>query len=157
MHPCTTDIRQQPEAAAISLASKRKSSVVLASSTLHPFTLEVLKTWAMGTGFSIETIPEANGVCDLGALPALLRAEVAGVILQSPNRLRLYRRLQGLIRALAPAERDAHHIQRPSFAGPSAEPGRMGCRYRHWRHPASWACECLWRTRPVAILRYVRR
>ena len=74
------------EAAAISLASKRKSSVVLASSTLHPFTLEVLKTWAMGTGFSIETIPESNGVCDLGALPALLRAEVAGVIVQSPNR-----------------------------------------------------------------------
>ena len=74
------------EAAALSLGAKRKSSVVLVSSTVHPFTLQVLETWAKGTGFSIELIPRQGGVCDISTLPSLLHPEVAGVILQTPNR-----------------------------------------------------------------------
>jgi len=74
------------EAAALCLGYKRKSSVVLVSSTLHPFTLQVLDTWAMGTGFTLERIPEKASLCDLSQLSARLRPEVAGVLLQSPNR-----------------------------------------------------------------------
>jgi glycine dehydrogenase subunit 1 len=88
------------EAAAICLASKRKSSVVLASSTLHPFTLQVLDTWAKGTDFTVELIPEADGVCDLAALQTQLRPEVAGVILQNPNIYGFVENYEGLAQRL---------------------------------------------------------
>ncbi|MGE0074362.1 MAG: aminomethyl-transferring glycine dehydrogenase subunit GcvPA [Sphaerochaetaceae bacterium] len=74
------------EAAAMMLASKRKSTVVLVSETVHPFTLEVLETWCYGTGFSIRTIAECNRTTDITGIPGLLDAQVAGVLVQSPNR-----------------------------------------------------------------------
>ncbi len=74
------------EAAAMMIASKRKSSVVLVSETLHPFTLDVLQTWALGTGNSIKLVPECNRTADVASIGALLDPSVAGVIVQSPNR-----------------------------------------------------------------------
>ena len=47
------------EAAAMMIASKRKSSVVLVSETLHPFTLDVLQTWALAPKL-IKLVPECN-------------------------------------------------------------------------------------------------
>lgn len=74
------------EAAAMMIASKRKSSVVLVSETLHPHTLQVLHTWALGTGNSIKVVPQCNRTTDVASIGALLEPSVAGVILQSPNR-----------------------------------------------------------------------
>ena len=74
------------EAAAIMLASKRKSSTVLVSETVHPFMLEVLQTWALGTDYTIKVVPEHNQTTNVSAITELLDDQVAGVIVQSPNR-----------------------------------------------------------------------
>ncbi|MGI6433051.1 MAG: aminomethyl-transferring glycine dehydrogenase subunit GcvPA [Sphaerochaetaceae bacterium] len=74
------------EAASVMLQAKRKSSVILVSQTLHPFTLEVLKTWAKGTANTITIIPECRRQTDVSALVKHIDETVAGVIVQTPNR-----------------------------------------------------------------------
>lgn len=74
------------EAATIMLGSKRKSTTILVSETLHPFTLEVLKTWAYGTETIIEIIPEKDKAFPTEEIEQYLKEEVAGLIVQSPNR-----------------------------------------------------------------------
>ncbi len=74
------------EAATIMLNSKRKSTTILVSETLHPFTLEVLRTWTFGTETIIKIIPEKNRVFPTEEIEQYLTAEVAGLIVQSPNR-----------------------------------------------------------------------
>jgi glycine dehydrogenase subunit 1 len=74
------------EAAAMMLSAKRKSSVVLVSSTVHPYTLQVLETWAYGTDFHIQVINECNRTTDIAQVSANLSEDIAGVIVQSPNR-----------------------------------------------------------------------
>ena len=74
------------EAATIMLASKRRSTTILVSETLHPFTLEVLKTWAFGTETIIKIIPEKDRAFPTEEVENYLTPEVAGLIVQSPNR-----------------------------------------------------------------------
>ncbi len=74
------------ETANIMIDAKRKSKAVLVSATIHPFTLQVLNTWALGTGREIRIVAEKHGVTDLSNLEALLTDEVAGLIVQTPNR-----------------------------------------------------------------------
>ena len=74
------------EAASLMIASKRKSSVVLVSKTIHPFTLQVLETWAKGTEQSLRFIEEKDGIADFSTLPSLLDEHCCGLIVQSPNR-----------------------------------------------------------------------
>lgn len=74
------------EAASLMLSSKRRSSVVLVSETVHPFTLSVLQTWMMGTDYSLMVIKERDKVSDVEAIINKLDSSVAGVIVQSPNR-----------------------------------------------------------------------
>ncbi len=74
------------EAATIMLSSKRRSTTILVSETLHPFTLEILKTWAYGTETIIKIIPERDKIFPVEEIEQYLTAEVAGLIVQSPNR-----------------------------------------------------------------------
>ena len=74
------------EAASLMVAAKRKSSTVLVSSTIHPFILAVLTTWAKGTDRAIRILQEKEGVVDLSSLDAELDETCAGLIVQSPNR-----------------------------------------------------------------------
>lgn len=74
------------EAANLMIGAKRHSTTVLVSETLHPFVLQVLYTWANGTGHTISLIGEKEGVTDFSSLDQFLEPEVAGVIVQSPNR-----------------------------------------------------------------------
>lgn len=74
------------EAAALMISNKRKSTDILVSPTIHPFALQVLETWAKGTDRRIVLLPEKGGVCDVSALPDFLGPQVAGLIVQSPNR-----------------------------------------------------------------------
>ncbi len=77
------------EAAAICFNHRRKSTVFLVSSTVHPFTIEVLKTYfadmADEEEFRIELLPEKDGLPDLEAIDAYLDKTLAGVLVQSPN------------------------------------------------------------------------
>jgi len=88
------------EAATIMIGSKRKSNTVLVSSTIHPFVLQVLQTWALGTEHEICLIPEKQGVADLTDLESILTDEVAGLIVQTPNRYGLLEDYTGVAETL---------------------------------------------------------
>lgn len=74
------------EAGAIMISSKRKSTTLLVSETLHPFSLSVLNTWALGTEVTLVIIPETERHTSVNTMIDSLSEEVAGVIVQSPNR-----------------------------------------------------------------------
>ncbi|MFA6844091.1 MAG: aminomethyl-transferring glycine dehydrogenase subunit GcvPA [Sphaerochaetaceae bacterium] len=73
------------EAANICLNFTRGKNTVLVSSTIHPFALQVLATWALGTERKLVLLPEIEGVCDFTSLDEKLTSEVGGVLVQSPN------------------------------------------------------------------------
>lgn len=70
---------------AVNMVVGRKKNKVLVASTLHPMTIETIKTYAYGSDVEIELIPEVNGRIDQAALTTLLTKEVAGVLVQQPN------------------------------------------------------------------------
>ncbi len=84
------------EAASLMLAAKRKSRVVLVSETIHPFALKVLNTWALGTEHTITLVPQRDGTADLALLSTLISEEVAGLIVQTPNRYGLLEDYSGI-------------------------------------------------------------
>jgi glycine dehydrogenase subunit 1 len=74
------------EAASTSMSSKRRASTILVSPTIHPFSLQVLHTWAMGTSRTITLLPEKNGLCDFSSLGEYMTDDVCSLIVQTPNR-----------------------------------------------------------------------
>ncbi len=72
------------EGAAMTVKKNRRR--ILASAALNPMTLEVLRTYSFGSGNTVETVPEKDGVTDLTALDDALGADAACVIIQSPNK-----------------------------------------------------------------------
>ncbi len=89
------------EAANMMLASKRGTTSVLVSETIHPFVLRVLETWALGTDVEIVLLPEREGRCDLDALESFLNPAVAGLIAQTPNRYGFLEAYTGVAELLA--------------------------------------------------------
>jgi len=84
------------EAAVLALNSVRRSDTILYSSTLHPFTRQVLKTHFANLPVKLEEVPADRGTTDLEELVERLRPGVAGVVLQSPNTLGYIEDLSGL-------------------------------------------------------------
>ncbi|NLY07370.1 MAG: aminomethyl-transferring glycine dehydrogenase subunit GcvPA [Spirochaetales bacterium] len=74
------------EAAALAIAEKRKSNKVILSATMHPFAIDCVKTWALGTGREVVILPEKDGVSDFSMLGYMLDEGTAAFIAQSPNR-----------------------------------------------------------------------
>lgn len=74
------------EACSLALSNKRRSSAVVLSETMHPFAIQCVRTWALGTGREVKMLPEKDEVSDFGALPGLLGPETACLVAQSPNR-----------------------------------------------------------------------
>lgn len=76
------------EAMLMAVAAGRKKNTVLASATLLPAVMAVVRTYARYHGVNLVEIPEADGVTDLDALDRLMEAhaDLAGVILPQPNR-----------------------------------------------------------------------
>lgn len=71
------------EAVAMCVDRKRKKAIV--SAAIQPETLEVIRTYAFGSGTEIIVVPEKDGVTDEAALEELLDKEAACVLIQSPN------------------------------------------------------------------------
>jgi glycine dehydrogenase subunit 1 len=84
------------EAAVLALNSVRRSDTILYSSTLHPFTRQVLRTHFADLSVHLEEIPVNSGTTDMEQLAGSLRPGVAGVILQSPNSLGYVEDLSGV-------------------------------------------------------------
>lgn len=72
------------EAAMIATEGK-KDNLIFVSETVHPETLEVIKTYMHYRGVEVKTIPAADGVTDLQALEAMISKACSAVIVQSPN------------------------------------------------------------------------
>ena len=74
------------EAMMMAVAAGKKTNRVLMSGCLNPNTYEVLKTYALHQGISLEVLPIRDGVTSLGDVKAeLAKGGVAGVIVQQPN------------------------------------------------------------------------
>ena len=74
------------EAIHLMLRSAKKRKKILISSTLHPFTIEVINTWASLQDIELVYVPECNGSVDKESILASMDQSVAGVLVQSPNR-----------------------------------------------------------------------
>jgi glycine dehydrogenase subunit 1 len=72
------------EAATLS-AGQTRNNKILVSSTVHPESRAVLKTYATGQRLEVVEIPAVNGVTDLEALKNQVDENVAAVIVQYPN------------------------------------------------------------------------
>ena len=72
-------------AEAVNMLVDAKRRVALVSEAVHPMTLETVRTYAFGADVEVRTIPAKDGRTDMQALKAMLGADVACVLLQSPN------------------------------------------------------------------------
>ena len=74
------------EAMMMAVAASKKANKVLVAGTLNPQTYEVLQTYALHQGITLEVLPVSEGATSLGALKAkLAEGGVAGVLVQQPN------------------------------------------------------------------------
>lgn len=84
------------EACALALADKRKSTTCLVSETLHPFYIETLKAWALGTDRRLVFVPEKDGISDFDKLDGLFTEETAIFLAQSPNKYGYFEDFSGI-------------------------------------------------------------
>jgi len=74
------------EAAALGISNRRKSNEIVVSSTMHPFAIDCVQTWAKGRGHIVHVVPEQDGQVDLNAINGVLNSSTAVVIVQTPNK-----------------------------------------------------------------------
>ncbi len=74
------------EAAFLSIASKRKSNILLVSQGVHPEVLEVIKTYCHFRQIEVRVVPlNDQGRTDLQKAQELMEAGVASIMVQNPN------------------------------------------------------------------------
>ena len=73
------------EACSMAVQSRRKSNTVIVSSSVHPYTIEVIDTYFSDLGIEIKRCPCRNGETDREILSNMIDAGTACVFLQSPN------------------------------------------------------------------------
>ncbi|AOM82654.1 aminomethyl-transferring glycine dehydrogenase subunit GcvPA [Salisediminibacterium beveridgei] len=71
--------------AAMMSAGHTKKKKILVSETVHPESIQVLKTSAKGQNLDVLVVPEKEGHTDIDQLKALYGSDVASVLVQSPN------------------------------------------------------------------------
>lgn len=72
------------EAAMLSAGQTRRKKV-LVSSTVHPESRDVLRSYAKGQYIEVVEIPHNNGVTDVEELKQLMNNDIAAVVVQYPN------------------------------------------------------------------------
>lgn len=72
-------------AEAVAMCRDKKRNQVLVSHTVHPDTLQTIKTYCFGNGMEIDLIPEKNGVTDLSYLESHIGDNTACIYIQQPN------------------------------------------------------------------------
>ncbi len=84
------------EAAALGIANRRKSNEIVVSSTMHPFAISCIKTWAKGRGHVVHVVEEKDGALDLLKVKEVLNSSTAIMIAQSPNKYGIIEDYTGL-------------------------------------------------------------
>lgn len=99
---------------------------VLISDAVHPFYRQVAATYARDFGFTIQSLPVADGKTVLAEAAGLVDKEIAAIIVQSPN-------FYGLIEDMAEHGEAAHHhgglfiaIVNPTSLALLQPPGQYG-------------------------------
>ncbi len=72
-------------AEAVNMLLDAKHRTALISETVHPMTIETIRTYAAGQGIEVVIIPAKDGRTDLEALDEMICPECACVLIQSPN------------------------------------------------------------------------
>ncbi|MSR64349.1 MAG: aminomethyl-transferring glycine dehydrogenase subunit GcvPA [Verrucomicrobiae bacterium] len=114
------------EAALLCLAQNPRRKTLLISAAIHPEYRQVVRTYTQGLPIKLVEVPVRDGVTDTAALRTALNADVAGVLMQSPN-------FFGCIEEMADASQ-ATHVAGALFAacvnpislGVLAPPGEYG-------------------------------
>lgn len=113
------------EAAMLSAGQTRRKKV-LVSSTVHPESRDVLRSYAKGQYIEVVEIPHTDGVTDVEELKKLMSDEIAAVIVQYPN-------FFGRVEELKAIEEVAHGDKamfvvssNPLALGALTPPGKLG-------------------------------
>lgn len=72
-------------AEAAAMCRERSRTVTLLAAGLNPESIETVQTYSFGADAEVSLVPNKNGRLDLDALKLALNANVASLILQSPN------------------------------------------------------------------------
>ncbi len=113
------------EAAMLSAGQTRRKKV-LVSGTVHPESIDVLKSYAKGQYIEVVEIPHKNGVTDVEEFKKLMTDEYAAVIVQYPN---FYGRIEDLkvIEEVTHAEKAMFVVSsNPLALGALTPPGKLG-------------------------------
>lgn len=85
------------EAVMMAFGAARKADTVLVSGTIDPKTLAVINTYAHFHNIKIEMVKQEEGVTDMKSMSSLLeKGNVAGVVVQQPNRYGIIEDYDGL-------------------------------------------------------------
>ncbi|MBN8190920.1 aminomethyl-transferring glycine dehydrogenase subunit GcvPA [Bacillus sp. NTK074B] len=113
------------EAAMLSAGQTRRKKV-LVSSTVHPESRDVLRSYAKGQYIEVVEIPHNDGVTDVEELKKLMSSEIAAVIVQYPNFFGRVEELKG-IEEVAHAEKAMFVVSsNPLALGALTPPGKLG-------------------------------
>ncbi|MGF3103624.1 aminomethyl-transferring glycine dehydrogenase subunit GcvPA [Rossellomorea sp. DUT-2] len=113
------------EAAMLSAGQTRRKKV-LVSSTVHPESRDVLRSYAKGQYIEVVEIPHDNGVTDVEELKKLMSNEIAAVVVQYPN---FFGRVEELkaIEEVAHAQKAMFVVSsNPLALGALTPPGQLG-------------------------------
>ncbi|TYS87545.1 aminomethyl-transferring glycine dehydrogenase subunit GcvPA [Rossellomorea aquimaris] len=113
------------EAAMLSAGQTRRKKV-LVSSTVHPESRDVLRSYAKGQYIEVVEIPHNNGVTDVEELKKLMSNEIAAVVVQYPN---FFGRVEELkaIEEVTYAEKAMFVVSsNPLALGALTPPGQLG-------------------------------
>ena len=72
-------------AEAVIMCKERKKKSVIISETVHPQTIETIKTYCSGTDMEVIVVSAEDGKTDLNQLKLLVNEETSCVLLQQPN------------------------------------------------------------------------
>ncbi len=114
------------EAALMALSAVRKSDTILVSKGVHPESRKVLETYCKYRGYKVVELPLEDGRTSAVALEENLAANVAAVIVQSPNFLGVVEDAEALEKAIHKTK--AHFIMSvdPISLGYLKTPGEVG-------------------------------
>ena len=130
------------EAASMALQVSKKRDTILYSSTIHPFTKDVLHTHFHGMDVKLMSVDERGGVLGREDLERKLTDRVAGVIVQSPNVFGFLEEYSGLA--------DVLHANGTLFVI-SANPLSLGL----LKSPGEWGADiALGDVQPFGLSRY---
>lgn len=113
-------------AEAVNMCLDKKKKKVLVAATVHPMTLETIRTYFRFRGVEIEVIPERNGQVDLGKLKDLLDKDVACTLVQQPNYYGILEDVEGVIEASKAGKAKSIVAVNPTVAALIKTPGELG-------------------------------